>query len=137
MAKAVVKKARNRFINLFLCFPILILALYRLLHSLLKLLTKGRIGIDLGVGEVDIYGMVGDLEIEVGVGDVDVQIAEKDVRSVRLDVGVGGADLRPRLDDVASSGFLFLGKEVEWRHGHGHSRVMVDVGVGEVEVRLN
>ncbi len=103
----------------------------------LKVPRDRALDIDLGVGEVAVFGMEGDLQIDVGVGDVDVQIAEREVGSVRLDVGVGGADLAPRQQDVASSGFLFLGKELEWRHGIGEAQVLVDVGVGEVDVRLN
>jgi hypothetical protein len=103
----------------------------------LKVPRERAIDIDLAVGGVDIYGMGGDLAIDVGVGDVDVQIAERDVRSILLGVGVGGADLTPSLDNVASAGFLFLGQEVEWRQGLGQADVMVDVGVGEVDVRLN
>ncbi len=93
--------------------------------------------VEMGVGELEIRGMENDLEVDLGVGEVEISIPETAVRAVFLEVGVGKAELHPRKANSSSSGFLFLGNEVEWDDGPGSAQVEVDVGVGEVEVDLD
>jgi hypothetical protein len=90
--------------------------------------------LDMGVGEVKIRGMEGDVGIELGVGNVKIRYAEDKVHSVDLEVGVGEADLRPHQRRASSSGFLFLGNEVDWDDGPGNGDIEVEVGVGDVDV---
>lgn len=93
--------------------------------------------VEVGVGELEIAGLENDVEADLGVGEVDVTIGESAVKSVHLDVGVGDATLRPSQPRAESSGFLFLGNEIDWEDGEGRANVVVDVGVGEAEVRLD
>jgi len=98
--------------------------------------TTRPVEVDMGVGELEIRGMESDLEVDLGVGEVEIRFPESEVRSVYLEVGVGEAELSPRKSRSSSSGFLFLGNEVEWDDGPGSAQVEVDVGVGEAEVIL-
>lgn len=93
--------------------------------------------VDLGVGDLEIEDLRGDLELDVGVGEVEVFAAEEAVGSVRLSVGVGGANIHPRRRGQSDSGFLFLGNEIYWEDGPGEAYYVIDVGVGEINVILD
>jgi hypothetical protein len=93
--------------------------------------------VDMGVGEIEIEGLDGDVEVDLGVGEVRLLTRQEQVGSLRLAVGVGSADIRPRPRRQSSSGFLFFGNEIFWNEGEGTGSYVVDVGVGEVEVRLD
>lgn len=90
--------------------------------------------LELGVGDVRIAGITGDLAVDLGVGDVEIRVPEAAVRSVALDVGVGGAEIDPEPRGSDRSGFLFLGNERRWHDGPGESDIEIDVGVGEATV---
>lgn len=90
--------------------------------------------VELPVGELKIRGIEGDLDVEVGVGEVEIGLRERDVRSVRLGVGIGEASLSVAGRSIEGSGWL--GHRVRWGDGPGPSRVSVNLGVGEVDVRL-
>jgi len=90
---------------------------------------------EMGVGECRIEGIVRDLHVELGVGDVNVALRERDVRSVRLTVGVGDAKLHHGNQAQVVSGLL--GRKVRWEDGTGASRVVVELGVGDIDVRLD
>ena len=102
----------------------------------LVLRVPRRVAVDIerGVGDTTIRGIEGDVQVEAGVGDVDLEMREGGVRSLRIETGVGGADLRVGgRREGREGGFLFLGNEIDW-HGDGASRVDVEVGVGSVKV---
>ena len=90
---------------------------------------------EMGVGDCRVEGIVRDLHLELGVGNVDVALRERDVRSVRVAVGIGDATLRRGGNAQVVSGLL--GRKVRWDEGAGESRVSVELGVGDVEVRLD
>jgi hypothetical protein len=92
---------------------------------------------EVGVGSMRVENLTGDVSIEVGVGDVRAYVDPDRIGSIRLEVGVGSAEIRPEPRDQWSSGFLFLGNEVYWDEGAGKSHIRVDVGVGEAMVRLD
>jgi hypothetical protein len=87
---------------------------------------------EMGVGECHIEGITRDLAVDLGVGDVEVVSRERDLRSVRLTVGIGDASFSHGKRHEAISGFL--GKRVHWDEGTGSSRMSVEVGVGDIEV---
>jgi len=91
--------------------------------------------VDLPAGELKVRGMEGDLEVDVGAGDVEITLRERDVRSVRVGVGIGEASLSVAGRSIEGSGWL--GHRVRWGEGPGPSRVAVSLGVGDVEVRLD
>jgi hypothetical protein len=107
-------------------------------NAWLELQLPAELGlrVELGVGEVDVRGLLGDVDVEAGVGEVEVTVLESAVREVSLDVGVGEAKLLPRGSGARTSSFLFLGNEVDWREGTGTAEVAVELGVGEATVRL-
>ncbi len=99
-----------------------------------KLPARLAFHLELGVGDVHVSGVEKALSIHVGVGDTTVQMPADAVRSVDLDAGVGGADLR--VDGRHYRGSGFVGKSLSWSEGKGTARVKVEVGVGRVKVRL-
>ena len=92
--------------------------------------------VEMGVGELEVRGVEGDVDVELGVGEVRVLVPESAVAEVTVDVGVGEANLRPRLKGTRSTRFLFLGNEIDWDGGVGRSSVSVELGVGEADVEL-
>ncbi len=102
----------------------------------LRMPPGNALEIDLGVGEIKAKGLRGSLDIDLGVGEARIAASEEDVRSIRLEVGVGDLVLRPERDDQEDSGFLFLGNELYWDDGPGRADLSVDVGVGEIRVDL-
>lgn len=89
---------------------------------------------ELGVGELTVQGIEGDLRADLGVGEVNVTMPESAVGSVRLDTGIGEADLRAGGRRYESGG-LFV-RQISWNKGKGQSSVEVDCGVGEINVVL-
>ena len=89
---------------------------------------------ELGVGSMTISGLEADLTANLGVGDVLVVMPESAVGEVRVDTGVGDANLLAGGQHIEGSGFV--GKELDWTKGSGKAEVEIDCGVGEVRVRL-
>lgn len=89
---------------------------------------------ELGVGELTVTGIEADLRADLGVGEVNVTMPEASVGSVRLDTGIGEADLRASGRRYSSEG-LFV-RQISWNKGKGQSSVEVDCGVGEINVAL-
>jgi hypothetical protein len=109
------------------------------------------IGLEMGVGDVQIRGLEGGAELEVGVGDVVLELAGGDVT---VDLGVGDLRLRAPADGVGSvkssqgvgdsqltirgeriDGEGFVGKSASWS-GDGPHRIVVTVGVGDAKISL-
>jgi len=90
--------------------------------------------LEMGVGDCHVEGLVRDIRVELGVGDVTLGLLERDVRSVRLTVGIGDAALHHGGSAQVVSGFL--GRKVRWDEGPGSSRVSVELGIGDIDVRL-
>ena len=99
------------------------------------LVPRGKaLEVDLPAGEIIIRDLAGDLHLDVGAGEVRIRMRERDVRSVRLGVGIGEASLSIAGRGIEGSGWL--GQKVRWSAGDGPSRVDVSLGVGELDVRL-
>lgn len=93
------------------------------------------LGVEMGVGDVDVRGRRADTSILVGVGDASVLMDRAEPRRVRLESGVGRATLH-RGDEVIG-GTGMVGHVVDWDPGKGRSDLRVKVGVGRIEVRLD
>ena len=91
--------------------------------------------VNLGAGELKIRGIEGDLDVDVGAGEIEIDLRERDVRSVRVGVGIGEATLSVSGHTIEGSGWL--GHRVRWGEGSGPSRIAVNLGVGEVHVGLD
>lgn len=104
-------------------------------HGRILVPREVTLEVDLPAGELKIRGIEGDLEVDVGAGEVKLDLRERDVRSVRVSVGIGEASLSVAGRSI--EGRSWLGNRVRWGEGTGPARVSVDVGVGEVEVKLD
>jgi hypothetical protein len=91
--------------------------------------------VDLPAGELKIRGIEGNLDVDIGAGEIEIALRERDVRSVRVGVGIGEASLSVGGRSIEGSGWL--GHKVRWGEGNGPSRVSVNLAVGEVDVRLD
>ena len=86
-----------------------------------------------GVGDVLVEGIAGDVSIELGVGDASVRGAAADYGSVEGSGGVGDARLTVKGERISSSGFV--GHSAEWT-GDGDHFIEISVGVGDARVTL-
>jgi hypothetical protein len=91
--------------------------------------------IKMGVGALTIRGHRGDLDLELGVGDLKIYGAERDYRAVRGEVGVGDVTIRTK--SGAAEGEGFIGHSANWEEGKGPSKTSAHVGVGSVTVVLD
>ena len=98
----------------------------------LRLPRDLAVEVDLAGGDVLVKGMRGHVEVDSATGDVDIVFPQKRVASVKLDVGVGEADLWLRDSRVEGRGFP---RSVTWR-GSGQSNIEVDLAAGDITVRL-
>lgn len=94
-----------------------------------------RLGVDMGVGDLNISGVSKGLDVDLGVGEVRVRMPAAAVRSVTIDAGVGDTSLRLPSGRAAQTR-SFVASETDWDGGRGEARVSVDVGVGDAVVTL-
>ena len=92
-----------------------------------------EVGVNLGVGEVDLVAPSAAISIDLGVGDVDVTTAKASAGDITLTVGVGEASVRGTPNAVKASG---VASNVSTK-GDGSRDVTVTVGVGDASVLLN
>lgn len=88
--------------------------------------------IDLGGGDVFVEKMISHLEIDSGGGDVDVVFPQDRVKQVKIDVGLGNAELWLRDSKVEGRGFP---RSIDWT-GSGVAEIEIDLGGGDARVRL-
>jgi hypothetical protein len=106
-------------------------------EAILSIPATSTLTAEIGVGSMRVEDLAGDINIDLGVGDVTVFADPAQIGSIRLEVGIGAAEIQPQPRDQWSSGFLFLGNEIYWEEGDGEGRIIIDVGVGEALVRMN
>jgi len=104
------------------------------LKGVLRVPSDHGLGVEMGVGDLDISGVAGDLEVSLGVGDATIHTDERAVGSVSVAAGVGDADVRTRAGHVRRHGFI--GSSANW-DGTGRSSINVRVGVGDANVRVD
>ena len=100
---------------------------------LLPKVLPEEVGVNLGVGEVDLVAPSAAISIDLGVGDVDVTTAKASAGDITLTVGVGEASVRGTPNAVKASG---VASNVSTK-GDGSRDVTVTVGVGDASVVLN
>jgi hypothetical protein len=100
---------------------------------LLPKVLPEEVGVNLGVGEVDLVAPSAAISIDLGVGDVDVTTAKASAGDITLTVGVGEASVRGTPNAVKASG---VASNVSTK-GDGARDVTVTVGVGDASVVLN
>ena len=104
-----------------------------LLPKVLPKVLPEEVGVNLGVGEVDLVAPSAAISIDFGVGDVDVTTAKASAGDITLTVGVGEASVRGTPNAVKASG---VASNVSTK-GDGARDVTVTVGVGDASVVLN
>lgn len=104
------------------------------LHGVLQVPRRLALDVEMGVGELEVFGMEGPLDVDLGIGEATMELPRTAVRSVRLDVGIG--DARLRADGARRQGKGFIGREVRWSEGEGASPVKLTVGIGDARVAL-
>ena len=104
------------------------------LKARMLLRVPRRLALDINVrgGGVWVGGMESDVEIDSLAGDVDLTHRRDLVAAVKVDVGVGDADLWLADSRVKGHGFP---RTLRW-YGSGAAQINVDVGTGDVAVRL-
>ena len=100
---------------------------------LLPKVLPEEVGVNLGVGEVDLVAPSAAVSIDLGVGDVDVTTTKASAGDITLTVGVGEASVRGTPNAVKASG---VASNVSTK-GDGARDVTVTVGVGDASVVLN
>lgn len=88
--------------------------------------------IDVRAGDVSVNHMASHLEVDVGAGDVHVDTAQRLVQWVKIDVGVGAADLWVQDAHIEGTGFP---RSLTWR-GSGQAKIEIDAGTGDIDVNL-
>jgi len=99
------------------------------------------VDIEMGVGELDIWGLEGDLDVDLGVGEADIRASRAQASHVSVDTGIGDAEIRGGGTDTRSRGFIgshavWTGASAQGAGRDGHSAVRLHVGVGDATVRL-
>jgi len=92
------------------------------------------VDIEMGVGELDIYGLEGDLDVDLGDGEADIRASRAQAGHVSVDTGIGDAEIRGGGSGTRSRGFI--GSHAMWSDSDGRSAVRLHVGVGDATVRL-
>jgi hypothetical protein len=92
--------------------------------------------LEIGVGDLKVYGVERNLRVDVGVGKVKIWQPPAAVRAVSLEVNVGEAAILGGAEDASDRRSFLVGSEVFWDKGPGEARIEVEVGVGEVSLWL-
>jgi hypothetical protein len=88
--------------------------------------------VDVTGGNVEISGMEGSMEVDGLSSNVDIVHRRHQIGQVKLNVGVGKADLWLGEGRIEGRGFP---RSVRWS-GSGTSEIEVDLGTGDIAVRL-
>lgn len=95
------------------------------------------LGVDMGIGELEIESLAGDVEAELGVGEMNLHLPFDAMRAVSLAAGIGETNLHLPIGRHTSERSHLVGSETDWREGPGQADLDAEVGVGEVNVRLD
>jgi hypothetical protein len=106
-------------------------------EALIRVPQSVELSVDMGIGDLDIRGIIHDVFVDMGIGDVSLSLPEGAVKSVYLDAGIGESQIWGSNGRVDSSRPFLIGSEVEWEAGDGDSKIVVDIGIGEVSVHLD
>ncbi len=99
----------------------------------LKVPENLALEIEMGVGDVNIRGLVGSLALELGVGAVSITTLAQDFEIIEASVGVGDVSLHG-FKQGTENGRSFVSADANY-HGSGTSQVLVELGVGDVSIR--
>jgi hypothetical protein len=90
--------------------------------------------LEIGVGDLKIYGVERNLRVDMGVGKVKIWQPPASIKAISLEVNVGEAVILGLAEDVSNRRPFLVGSEVFWDKGTGDARIEVEVGVGEVSL---
>lgn len=91
----------------------------------------------MGIGELNI-DVSGEANLDVGmrIGDLKIHVAEQQVSTVDLSVGIGDAGIRGQGVDVETKRRRLLGARARWESGTGDAHIAAHLGIGDVGVVL-
>jgi hypothetical protein len=92
------------------------------------------LNMEMGAGDLNLFGIERDAEVSLGAGDLGVHMRERAARSVNMEVGLGDATLRRPGEHVSGHGFI--SKSLYWR-GTGPADVHLHLGVGDINATLD
>jgi len=107
------------------------------LEVTVRMPRRQALDVDMGAGEIHVEDLESDVHIDLGAGEIQVRMPEDAVRKVRVDAGVGDANLRLSRGRIEGSRRNLVGAGVRWNEGRGHADVDCHVGAGEVNLRLD
>ncbi|PCI76357.1 MAG: hypothetical protein COB20_10840 [SAR86 cluster bacterium] len=103
-------------------------------HWRVKMPSKLAIGIDVGVGDIELEGLSNNLAMELGVGSVRVEIDDTDYAVIHASVGVGDTAIKGFSGEHVDNERTFMSSD-SYYYGDGELEIDIEVGVGDVEVR--
>jgi predicted membrane protein len=91
----------------------------------------------MGIGElnIDVSGEA-NLGVRMRIGDLKIHVAEKQVSTVDLSVGIGDAGISGEVVDVETTRRKLLGARARWESGNGDVHIAAHLGIGDVGVVL-
>lgn len=103
-------------------------------HWRVKMPAKLAMGIEVGVGDIELKGFSNNLQMDVGVGEVRVDIADTDYAMIRASAGVGDTAIKGFPGQQVDNERSFISSD-SYHYGDGDLEIEIDVGVGDVQVR--
>ncbi len=93
------------------------------------------LSLDMGVGELSVFGVGRDARIKLGIGEATVRSDRGAYRAATVNVGIGEASFVGGGWSRDRAGVF--GNALRWEAGKGISKLGVDVGIGEASVYLD
>lgn len=90
--------------------------------------------IDLGVGDVQLMNISDSVRVDVGVGAAQVELSKDDYRRIELESGVGDTSILGFGNSVIQERQIVTSSSLY--RGQGEHSIRIDVGVGDAKVRL-
>lgn len=90
--------------------------------------------IELGIGDLDIDGLVNDLQLDIGVGAARIDVASENYAEITARAGVGDALVRGFERGADNERRALVGADAYYV-GEGEHEIHAEVGVGDVQIR--
>ncbi len=90
--------------------------------------------IEVGIGDLEIDGLVNDLELELGVGAARINVASENYAEITAKAGVGDALVRGFERGADNERRALIGADAYYV-GEGEYEIRAEVGVGDVQIR--
>jgi hypothetical protein len=95
------------------------------------------LGLEIGIGDIDIVSGDRDLEVSMGIGELTVEATEENVRSVAVRTKIGDASLSRSGEKTMGKRAMLVGARVRWQEGTGPSTIVLGLRIGDARVHLH